>query len=151
MMQFFKLPDIICYVLITFKGINLFKSITCLFCFFLASCSLADFGSAMSVDQMKRIVWDMMKADELNNIQSIKDSGFASRKMNFAYYEQVFRLHDINREEFYRSMKYYESHPPLMKILIDSLDQYASRERNKIFQSDIPYKNGNTVPPSSPR
>ena len=93
----------------------------------------------------------MMKADELNNIQSLRDSGFAARKMNFAYYEQVFRLHDINKEEFYRSLKYYESHPPSMKILIDSIDQYAARERNKIFQSDVPYKNGNPVPADPPR
>ncbi|MFM7358598.1 MAG: DUF4296 domain-containing protein [Sediminibacterium sp.] len=138
-------------IFVHFKRINLFRSITCILCFFLASCSLSDFSSTMSIDQMKIIMWDMMKADELNNIQSLRDSGFAARKMNFAYYEQVFRLHDINREEFYRSMKYYESHPPLMKILIDSLDQYAARERNKIFQSDVPYKNGNPVPPAPPR
>jgi hypothetical protein len=111
-------------------------------CFFITACNLPVFGGEMSIDQMKTIMWDMMKADELNNLQSTKDTGFAGKKMNFAYYEQVFKLHQISREQFYRSLKYYESHPLQMKILIDSLDLYAARERNKLFQPDIRYGKG---------
>jgi hypothetical protein len=110
--------------------------------FFFIACNLPGLSKAMSVDEMKIIMWDMMKADELNNLQATKDSGFAVKKMNFTYYEQVFKIHDITREEFYNSLKYYEAHPPLMKTLIDSLDQYAARERNKLYQPDIRYGNG---------
>lgn len=90
-----------------------------------------------------------MKVDELNNIQSMKDSSFASKKMNFVYYEQVFQHHRISRQEFFESIKYYESHPPEMKVLIDSLDQYSARERNKVFQPDVRMKNGFGSPGNS--
>ncbi|MFM9021057.1 MAG: DUF4296 domain-containing protein, partial [Sediminibacterium sp.] len=75
---------------------------------------------------------------------------FAVKKMNFAYYEQVFKLHNISREQFYQSLKYYESHPPQMKILIDSLDQYAARERDKLYKPDMRYGTGfgGTVTPT---
>ena len=110
--------------------------------FFIAACNLPGLGGEMSIDEMKVVMWDMMKADELNNLLATKDTGFAAKKMNFAYYEQVFKLHNISREQFYRSLKYYESHPPEMKILIDSLDLYAARERNKLYQPDVQYGNG---------
>jgi len=110
--------------------------------FFIAACNLPILGGELSIDQMKTVMWDMMKADELNNLQSTNDTGFAGKKMNFAYYEQVFKLHNISREQFYRSLKYYESHPPQMKILIDSLDLYAARERNKIYQPGVRYGPG---------
>jgi hypothetical protein len=105
-------------------------------------CDRPDFGRVMSTDEMKKVMWDMMKADELNNIQSIKDTTFAAKKMNFAYYQQVLNIHSLTREEFYHSLRYYQSHPPLMKELIDSIDQFSARERNKVFQQDARYGNG---------
>lgn len=122
---------------------------SCLGSLLLVSCQNNVFSGARSVDEMKVIVWDLMKVDELNNIQSMKDSSFASRKMNFVYYEQVFQHHRISRQEFFESMKYYESHPPEMKVLIDSLDHYSARERNKVFQPDVRMKNGFGSPGNS--
>ena len=116
----------------------------------ISACQNTVFGGVMTVDDMKVIVWDLMKVDELNNIQSMKDTSFASKKMNFAYYEQVFKLHQISREDFFLSLKYYESHPPEMKVLIDSLDQYSARERNKVFQPDVRMGNGFGTPGKSP-
>ena len=109
---------------------------------FSVGCDRPDFGRVMSTDEMKKVMWDMMKADELNNIQSIKDTTFAAKKMNFAYYQQVLKIHSLTREEFYHSLRYYQSHPPLMKELIDSIDQFSARERNKVFQQDARYGNG---------
>jgi hypothetical protein len=117
----------------------------------ISSCQNTVFGGVMSVDEMKVIIWDLMKVDELNNIQSMKDTSFASKKMNFAYYEQVFKLHQVSREDFFQSMKYYESHPPEMKVLIDSLDQYSARERNKVFQPDVRMGNGFGNPGKTPQ
>lgn len=127
-----------------------FATIILMTYFFITACNLPGLGGEMSVDEMKMIMWDMMKADELNNLQSTKDTGFAVKKMNFAYYEQVFKLHNISREQFYQSLKYYESHPPQMKILIDSLDQYAARERDKLYKPDMRYGTGfgGTVTPT---
>ena len=75
----------------------------------------------------------MLKADELYTIQQAKDSTLRIQKKNLVYYEKIFAYHKISRSSFYKSFEYYEAHPPKMKELLDSLDQYATRERNRSF------------------
>jgi len=87
----------------------------------------------LDVNQMKVIVWDMLKADELYTMQQVKDSTLRMQKKNLEYYEKIFAYHKISRSTFYKSFTYYEAHPPEMKILLDSIDQYATRERNRSF------------------
>lgn len=75
----------------------------------------------------------MMKADELYTLQQVKDSTLRLQKKNLDYYEIVFTNHKINKETFYKAYAYYEAHPLQMKVLIDTLDQYGVRERNRLF------------------
>lgn len=75
----------------------------------------------------------MMKADELYTLQQVKDSTVRLQKKNLDYYEIVFSNHKINKETFYKAYAYYEAHPLKMKELIDTLDQYGVRERNRLF------------------
>jgi hypothetical protein len=82
---------------------------------------------------MKVIVWDMLKADELYTIQQAKDSTLRIQKKNLEYYEKIFAYHKINRSTFYNAFAYYEAHPLQMRELLDSIDQYATRERNRSF------------------
>lgn len=99
----------------------------------LAACNGNGKEQLLNINQMKVIVWDMLKADELYTIQQAKDSTLRTQKKNLVYYEKIFAYHKISRSGFYQSFKYYEAHPPQMKELLDSLDQYATRERNRSF------------------
>ncbi|NDA61166.1 MAG: DUF4296 domain-containing protein [Chitinophagia bacterium] len=104
---------------------------------FFFSCLFGCSGSLtreiLDVNEMKVIMWDMMKADELYSLQQVKDSSLRFQKKNLDYYEIVFSNHSINRETFYKAYAYYEAHPLKMKELIDTLDQYGVRERNRLF------------------
>ena len=75
----------------------------------------------------------MMKADELYAMQQVKDSTLRIQQKNLDYYQIVFSNHRISRETFYKAYAYYEAHPLKMKELIDTLDQYSVRERNRLF------------------
>ena len=60
------------------------------------------------------------------------DTAQQFKNENFRLYDQVFRAYKINRKQFYSSYKYYESHPDLFKVLIDSVDEVAKRQRTAL-------------------
>ena len=99
----------------------------------LAACKGNSKEQLLDINQMKVIVWDMLKADELYTVQQVKDSTFRLQKKNLEYYEKIFAYHKINRATFYNAFAYYEAHPLQMRELLDSIDQYATRERNRSF------------------
>ncbi|MEN9686016.1 MAG: hypothetical protein RLZZ28_1802 [Bacteroidota bacterium] len=88
----------------------------------------------VSIDSMKVWIWDMMKADELYIRMLAKDSTAKQRKENIRLYEEVFAIHGINKSIFDSNFHYYEAHPLLFKVLVDSLEAYASREKIKLYQ-----------------
>jgi len=99
----------------------------------LAACNGNGKEQLLNINQMKVIVWDMLKADELYTIQQAKDSTLRIQKKNLVYYEKIFAYHKISQSTFYKSFTYYEAHPLEMKELLDSIEQYATRERNRSF------------------
>lgn len=99
------------------------------------SCSSGDAipKDIMDINQMKPIVWDLMRSGELVNLQYRADSALALQR-NTALYSQVFSIYGVTKDQFYKSYTYYQEHPDKNKILIDSILQYASRERGKLYQ-----------------
>jgi hypothetical protein len=83
----------------------------------------------LTVDKMEKVVYDLMQVDEYLNSFAIKDSLDDIKKKRSIFYEQVFRLHNTNRKEFYTSYKYYQQHPDIQKILFDSLYENAGRRK----------------------
>lgn len=94
-------------------------------------CNSSGKTKILGIDTMRVVMWDMLRADELYNRILIKDSAAATRKENIRLYKEVFLVHKITKGQFDSSYKYYASHPVEYKILIDSLDALATRERNK--------------------
>lgn len=87
----------------------------------------------MDINKMKPIVWDLLRAGALSNLQNIKDSSLILRS-NTDLFLQVFSIYGVTREQFYKSYQYYQQHPDKNKILMDSVMQYATRERGKLYQ-----------------
>ena len=88
-------------------------------------------GNKIPVDEMKKIMWDMVCADELYADASTRDSTLRLKKDNFRLYEQVFAVHNISKENFYSSYRYYQSRPDEFKILMDSLQSYGNKQKNR--------------------
>jgi hypothetical protein len=75
----------------------------------------------------------MLKADELYIRIIGKDSTAKKRKENIRLYEEVFLLHHIRKGEFDSSYKFYASHPVQFRVLIDSMEAFSSREKERLF------------------
>ena len=97
---------------------------------FFVSCKKGS-GKKIAVNEMKTIMWDMVCADELYAEASMRDSTLKIKKDNFRLYEQVFAAHKISKENFYSSLHYYQSHTDEFKVLMDSLQNYSTQQRNK--------------------
>lgn len=75
----------------------------------------------LSPDQMRHIIWDMMRSDAYVNEFIVNDSSKNVSTESIRLYEEVFRLHHTNGEAFRKSLAFYEDHPDLFKIITDSL------------------------------
>jgi hypothetical protein len=101
----------------------------------LVACSRGGSHKPLEIDQMKQVMWDLMKATEWHSFIIAKDTALRNKKEDIRLYAQVFAIHNITKERFYRSYQYYEAHPNEFKILIDSIDNFSAREKSHLGQN----------------
>lgn len=85
-------------------------------------------------DKMEKILWDMVQADQYAAIYLTKDSARVNVKTEtLKLYEEVFRLHQVSREEFRKSFTYYQQHPELTRNVFDSILAQGNRQRTESY------------------
>jgi len=72
-------------------------------------------------DQMRKIMWDLMRADAYVTDFIMKDSTRDKKAESVKLYEKIFDIHGITREAFKKSLAFYQSRPDLFKAVSDSL------------------------------
>jgi len=86
----------------------------------------------LSINKMKVIVWDMSCADELYNELQARDSLLKNKpNERIKLYNKVFELNKINKEDFYANYQYYLNNPQQLKVLLDSVQAYGQRQKDK--------------------
>lgn len=70
---------------------------------------------------MRKIIWDLMRADAYVADFIMKDSTRDRKAESAVLYQKVFAIHSTTQETFRKSMAFYESRPDLLKIITDSL------------------------------
>lgn len=93
-----------------------------------ASCGGKQSTSILKPEEMKLVMWDMIRADEVASLEGMKDT-IPNNLLTHAVgrYEQVFAIHHTNKEQFYKSYEYYQENPEEHKVLMDSLSAYGNR------------------------
>lgn len=72
---------------------------------------------------MQDVMWDMGRADQLlNDILLKNDSSLNRDTESIKLYKEVFRIHNITKEKFQQSFSFYQKHPVLLKIILDSIN-----------------------------
>jgi len=81
-------------------------------------------------EEMEKILWDMMLADQYAANYIVKDSAKVNVKMEtLKLYEEVFRLHKVSRDEFRKSFQFYQGRPDITRTMFDSLLARGNRAR----------------------
>ena len=90
---------------------------------FLFSCNKNKLPSGiLPQEKMQAVMWDMMRADQfLTDYVFSKDSSVNHDTASIRLYQQVLSIHKLSKEEFKRSFDYYNSHPLLLREVMDSI------------------------------
>ncbi len=107
------------------------KSWVVVLCVFMISCGKKDPVPAAYIQpaKMQLVLWDFLRADALT-IQRLKAFGSPESAVdNIPLQKQVFAIHHVTKEDFYESLAFYEANPHIMKTLLDSVAERATRER----------------------
>ncbi len=91
-------------------------------------------SSIIQPEEMKSVLWDVMRAQNLAISVSRSDSTTNTIAETKALTQRIFEIHKINAEDFNRSYNWYLRHPELMKVMFDSL--YNQKQRANKMQLD---------------
>ncbi|RYY67154.1 MAG: DUF4296 domain-containing protein [Chitinophagaceae bacterium] len=72
-------------------------------------------------EKMQAVYWDYLRADIYSNEFLRKDTSKNAELENARLQMQVFKLHKVSREQFYKSYEYYLDHRELMKDILDTM------------------------------
>ena len=84
-------------------------------------------SNVLPLKKMQLVLWDLLRADELIGSKISKDSSLDIKDKSIEMYEQVFRIHNITKNEFQKSVDYYQTRPDLLRVILDSI---SSQGRN---------------------
>src|SRR6476661_9322105 len=96
--------------------------------FFVIACSQREIPKdVLSQKKMQAVLWDVLLADEAAEFYIQQDSAINALEKHADLYQQVFQIHKISKEDFKRSLQFYESHPNLLKPVFDSLQKKSEK------------------------
>lgn len=93
-------------------------------CFFAVACSGPSVpDDVLSPDEMQQVLYDVIRADEMVDFLRLSDSTWQPFSRRTALYDTVFQLHNIKKEQFQKSLSYYQSRPDLLKEIIEVMQE----------------------------
>lgn len=96
-------------------------------------------------EKMEAVMWDVIQSEQYSAAYLAKDSAHINLKLeNLRLYDEVFRLHQVSREEFRKSYQYYMGRADLAQLLFDSLLSKGNRLRTESYSR--PYRPVTTAP-----
>jgi hypothetical protein len=82
-------------------------------------------------DKMQAVLWDVIKADAFTTEFIKKDSAKDAVRENLKLQQEIFTIHHISKQDFYKSYDYLKLNPDLFRILMDSLIAKEERDKQK--------------------
>jgi hypothetical protein len=111
-------------------------------------CSNKDQAPAgvLSKEKMEAVLWDIIQAERFTATFVAKDSSKNIKEENFKLYSKIFSIHNVTKDEFITSYKFYLSRPDIARVLFDSLSTMANRQREDMYKSQTPAVADSTKP-----
>jgi len=121
------------------------KQIALISMFFLLSCRDKNAVPAgiLKPAKMQTVLWDVLRADAFTFEFITRDSAKKPELENVKLQQQIFAVHKISKDEFYKSFEYYKAHPDVMQPMLDSMinkatrDKYINTKGGKILQDSL--------------
>lgn len=83
-------------------------------------------------EKMETVLWDLMRSGALvNNFILSKDSTLDKNQEHIKWVNRVLTFHQISEKQFKKSFSYYQEHPELMSVIMDSI---SKREEDPVIR-----------------
>ena len=79
--------------------------------------------------KMQTVLWDVLRADAFTFEFITKDSTRKPEAENVKLQQQIFAVHKVSKDEFYKSYEFYKTHPDLMQPMLDSMINKNTRDK----------------------
>ncbi|HEY5370945.1 MAG TPA: DUF4296 domain-containing protein [Hanamia sp.] len=114
------------------------KLIYCIIFMIFSSCYSKDNipSDIIKPEEMKSIMWDVMRSQTLATQMSLKDSTINVAIQTKELTKKTFEIHKIDSAQFSKSYNWYVRHPLRFKVIFDSLD--AQKQKQNILQYNKP-------------
>ena len=83
---------------------------------------------------MQVVLWDIIRAEAYTTAYIKTNVTRNAVEENAKLQQQIFAMHQVSKDEFYQSFSYYKTHTGLMKPILDSMINKASREPSYNFK-----------------
>ena len=105
--------------------------LTSLLALLVFSCSQKDEvpKGILKTEKMQLLFWDFLRAEVYSSNFAKRDSIRSEAIENLKIQNKIFKMHNVTKEEFYRSYIYYSNHKELMTKMIDSMIAMQKREK----------------------
>lgn len=75
-------------------------------------------------EKMEAVLWDLLRSGNLvNNFILSKDSSLDKSQEHIKWINRVLTFHQVTEVEFKKSFAYYQQHPELMSVMMDSISK----------------------------
>lgn len=78
-------------------------------------------GDVLQPEKMQKVLYDVIRADELVDFMQLTDSTYRPFQRRTSLYDTVFHLHAVTKNDFKKSLTYYQGRPDLMKEMLDDI------------------------------
>lgn len=79
-------------------------------------------------DKMQEVLWDIIRADVYTTAFIKHDSAGTEVIENLKLQAKIFKLHQVTKEDFYKSYTYYSNNKDKISLVLDSM---IARHQNK--------------------
>lgn len=102
--------------------------------FFLLSCGNDQQtpSGILKPDKMQAVLWDIIRADAFTTEFIKKDTSKNDVSENLKMQQEIFSIHHISKNDFYKSYEYYKNNGNQMKAIIDSMVNQADRKKIRV-------------------
>ncbi|WP_121354232.1 DUF4296 domain-containing protein [Flavisolibacter nicotianae] len=80
----------------------------------------------MPKEKMGAVLYDVIRADEMTDFLLANDSTYREFSKRASFYDTIFQLHAVKKEDFQKSLRFYQGRPDLLKEILDSLQKKVS-------------------------
>ncbi len=84
-------------------------------------------------EKMQTVLWDIIKADAFTAEIIMKNPAKNGITENLKLQQEIFTIHKITKDNFYKSYEYYKENPGKLKVIMDSMIIQAERNKTKNF------------------